>query len=149
MAIELRQAEDDDYEFVRRTHHSGLRHYVEDMVGEWDEAYQDERFAGQYAIEETRIILRDDVPVGWLARREDDDEIFLTEMYVAPEHRNQGIGTRVLRDLIDEARRGGKAVVLGVMKNSRARELYAREGFEVVGEDEHKYFMRLGAGDEE
>ncbi len=148
MTIGYRKAGPDDYEFVRRIHHQTIGEYVEDMFGAWDEPYQDERFAGQYKAEETWIILRDGTAVGWLAKRELPEEIFLTELYVAPEHQNRGIGTRVLRDLIAEARRDDKAVSLGVMKNNPSRRLYAREGFEVVGENEHKYFMRHGhAGD--
>ncbi len=148
MAIGLRKAGPDDHEFVRRIHHLGIREYVEDMFGEWDEPYQDERFAGQYRVAETWIILRDGAEVGWLGKRELPKEIFLTELNVAPEHQNQGIGTRVLRDLIAEARRDDKTVSLGVMTNNPARRLYAREGFEMVGENKHKHFMRHGhAGD--
>ncbi len=147
MTIGYRMAGPDDYDFVRRVHHLGIREYVEDMFGAWDEPYQDERFAGQYKAEETWIILRDGTAVGWLGKRALPGECFVTELYFTPEHQNQGIGTRVLRDLIAEARRGDKSVSLGVMKNNPSRRLYAREGFEVVGENEHKYFMKTSAGD--
>ncbi len=148
MTIGFRKAGPDDYDFVRRVHHLGLREYVEDFFGAWDEPYQDERFAGQYVAEEAWIILRDGTAVGWLGKRALPEEIFLTELYVAPEHQNQGIGTRVLRDLIAEAGRADKAVSLGVMKNNPSRRLYEREGFEMAGENEYKYFMRHGhAGD--
>ena len=33
------------------------------------------------------------------------------------------------------------------MKNNPSCRLYAREGFEIVGENEHKYFMKTSAGD--
>ncbi len=146
MTIGLRKAGPDDHEFVRRVLHLGIREYVEDMFGEWDEPYQDERFTGQYRVEETWIILRDGAEVGWLGKRELPEEIFLTELNVAPEHQNQGIGTRVLRDLIAEAGRGDKTVSLGVMKNNPSRRLYEREGFEMAGENEYKYFMKCDRG---
>ena len=147
MTIGYRKAGPDDYDFVRRIHHQTIGEYVEDMFGAWDEPNQDERFAGQYKSEETWIILRRGSEVGWLGKRALPEEIFLTELYIAPEHQNRGIGTRVLRDLIAEARRGDKCVSLGVMKNNPSRRLYEREGFEVVGENEYKYFMKTSAGD--
>ncbi len=146
MTIGYRKAGPDDYDYVRRVHHQTIREYVEDLFGAWDEPYQDERFAGQYVAEEAWIILRDGTAVGWLGKRALPDEIFLTELYVAPEHRNQGIGARVLRDLIAEARRGDKCVSLGVMKNHPSRRLYEREGFEMAGENEYKYFMKCDRG---
>ena len=146
MTIGYRKAGPDDYDFVRRVHHLGLREYVEDFFGAWDEPYQDERFAGQYKAEEAWIILRDGTAVGWLGKRALPEEIFLTELYVAPEHQNRGIGTRVLRDLIAEAGRGDKTVILGVMKNNPSRRLYEREGFEMAGENEYKYFMKCDRG---
>ncbi len=145
MTIELREAAPEDYDFVRSVHHRTMQGYVKDFFGPWTQDYQDQRFARTYKIEEARIITHDGMDVGWLARRDLPQQIFLTEFYIAPEHQNQRIGTRILRDLIAEARRKNKSVNLGVLKNNPARYLYEREGFKVVGENDYKFLMTLDA----
>ena len=145
MTIQLREAAPEDYDFVRSVHHRTMQGYVKDFFGSWDQDHQDQRFAQNYKIGETRIIMHDAKDVGWLARRDLPQEIFLTEFYIAPEHQNRGTGTQVLRDLIAEARRKNKSVNLGVLKNNPARYLYEREGFKVVGENDYKFLMKLDA----
>ena len=52
---------------------------------------------------------------------------------VVPEARGQGIGTTLLRALVEEARRGGfPALSLSVEEDNAAARLYTREGFERV-----------------
>ena len=145
MLIELRMAVPDDYEFVRRVLHVTTRDYVEDFFGPWDQDYQDQRFAEEYTIEETWIIIRGGTEVGWLAKQNLPQEIILIHFYIAPEHQKLGTGTQVLRDLIAEARKRNKAVSLGVMKNNPARRLYEREGFIVIGENDYKFLMKIDA----
>ena len=57
----------------------------------------------------------------------------------------QGIGTRVMQIVIEEAQRQSKAVTLGVVKINPARRLYERLGFRTTGEDEYKLYMRREA----
>jgi len=63
-------------------------------------------------------------------------------MFVVPAQQRRGIGTRVLRMLIDEWTPTGRPVVLGVLKNNPARRLYDRLRFIVTGETEMKFMMR-------
>ncbi len=142
MGIELREAAPEDYHFVRQIYHRTMKGYVEEVFGPWDEDDQDRRFARTYEMEETWVLVRDGTDIGWLAKRNLPQEIFLTAFYIAPEHQNRGTGTQVLRDLIAEVRQKKKNVSLGVMKNNPVRRLYEREGFRVVGEDAYKYFMK-------
>ena len=145
MTIQLRKAAPEDYDFVRRVHHRTMQGYVEDFFGPWDQDYQDQRFDQNYKIEEARIITHNGKHVGWLARRDLPQDIFLTQFYITPEHQNRGTGTQVLRDLIAEARRKDTSVNLGVLKSNPARRLYEREGFKVVGENDYKFLMKLEA----
>ncbi len=62
-----------------------------------------------------------------------------------PEHRGKGLGEALLRDLMDEAEAGGKAVSIHVEKFNPAMRLYRRLGFETV-EDKGVYdLMRWSA----
>lgn len=66
-------------------------------------------------------------------------------IFVAAEARGQGVGTKLLSAIKAEALRTGMTEVqLDVIDtNPRARELYAREGFRVVGEEETGPFRHL------
>ena len=58
-------------------------------------------------------------------------DAFVDEMYLVPEHRGKGIGTKVLKTLIARARElGARALHLEVARdNERARRLYRSMGF--------------------
>ena len=141
MRVTLRKATLGDREFAQKINHQTMKGYVEDLFGEWNVTYQDDRFTRYFKPEGTWVIMRQDLGVGWLKRRETDEEIHLAEIYIAPTHQGLGIGTQILRDLKLEARSKGKFVSLGVLKNNPARQLYEREGFHVIGENNYKLFM--------
>ncbi|MBV9866855.1 MAG: ribosomal protein S18-alanine N-acetyltransferase [Abitibacteriaceae bacterium] len=63
----------------------------------------------------------------------DDGEV--THIAVAPEARQQGVGSTLLQEMISECRqRGAEKVFLEVRpSNERARRLYERLGFQKVG----------------
>jgi ribosomal protein S18 acetylase RimI-like enzyme len=75
---------------------------------------------------------------GWLQVGESPDSIYLGQLYLAPSLQNRSIGTAVEGQ--GKARRG--ALTLDVMKNNRARLLYERLGFRVIGESKYKLKMR-------
>ena len=104
--------------------------------------------------------LRDDAGLvalasGWLVV----DELHITAVAVAPERRQQGLGSRVLRALLVEAASlGARHATLEVAAgNSAALALYARQGFQTAGvrrgyyrngEDALIQWMRVQGADE-
>jgi ribosomal protein S18 acetylase RimI-like enzyme len=54
-------------------------------------------------------------------------EIYLGRIEIHPDYQGRGIGTRLIRTLIDEARQNGQDLVLDVLTvNHRAQILYQR-----------------------
>jgi ribosomal protein S18 acetylase RimI-like enzyme len=143
--IVLRPAQATDLAFCRRITHDTMRWIVEQLFG-WDETQQIEKFARQWNIDEVRIITVAAEAVGWLQTAPVEDAVFLKQIYLDRPFQRQGVGTRVMQIIIDEARRDGKAVTLGVIKINPARHLYQRLGFRTTGEDEYKFYMRREAG---
>ena len=109
-------------------------HYAD--VADFDEAAWRSRIAGQHHIQ-ARI--GDDV-VGSVGVFEDpaepDDTLTLVAMYVTARARGRGVGDRLVRAVLDEARtRGRHQVVLEVTGgNDPAIGLYERMGFRFTGE---------------
>jgi ribosomal protein S18 acetylase RimI-like enzyme len=80
------------------------------------------------------IVVRDGQPVGQLWVHRTRDEVRMLDVALLPEHRGAGVGTRLITDLIAEARARKLPVRLHVLVDSPARRLYERLGFYPVGE---------------
>lgn len=142
MEFTLRSASDQDRQFLYALHCRTMREVIE-KTWEWDEAWQrndfDRRF-GEYAVS---IIEREGRPAGALWLESKPDSIYIHELQVLPEYQGRGIGTAVVRRLIDEASRNGLSVTLSVVAaNPRAKLLYERLGFEVTEFDAPFFRMR-------
>ena len=92
------------------------------------------------------IIVCDSRDCGWLLMAGDASFSHIVEIMIAPAFRGQGIGSEMLRGLMDEAKRDGIPLQLTVNKNNvNARRLYTRLGFKVTGDDEVQFSMEFSA----
>jgi GNAT superfamily N-acetyltransferase len=87
------------------------------------------------------VILRDGEPVGRLYVHRQREEIRIVDISLLPEHRGQGVGTRLLRVLIEESRQTGKPVRIHVERMSPALGLYQRLGFRLLEDRGVHWFM--------
>lgn len=139
--IELRPATADDLDFLYRLHRATLKEYVAQTWG-WNEGWQRQRFEQRFDPAACRVIQFKKRHAGVVSVVEYEGEIFLANIAVTPDLQGQGIGTSVIQQVLDEAKRSGKPVVLQVLKVNPARRLYERLGFSVTGENETHYFMK-------
>jgi ribosomal protein S18 acetylase RimI-like enzyme len=94
---------------------------------------QRQGYRQQYSTLQERLILRDGSAVGWVIVHCTDAVVCCVDLAIAPEARNGGIGTGVLRGLQREA--GDRPLTLTVLRlNVRALALYNRLGFRTVSE---------------
>jgi ribosomal protein S18 acetylase RimI-like enzyme len=89
---------------------------------------------------EFSVILEGDRPVGRLYVARWPEEIRIVDIALLPEHRNAGIGSALLGDLISESVASGKPLSIHVERFNPALRLYERLGFEVV-EDKGVYLL--------
>jgi ribosomal protein S18 acetylase RimI-like enzyme len=80
------------------------------------------------------IITLGDQPVGRSLVDRSNDEIHVIDIALLPEYRNTGLGTTLMRELLDESVATGRAVRLHVFKPSRAVQFYERLGFRKIGD---------------
>lgn len=114
-----------------RVHLECMRRYVEATWG-WDEAEQHRRFHDAFAARRPQLIIAGDARVGVLDVDYATTPVRLLNVQVAPQFQRRGLGTRVIRDVLERA--STNAVWLQVLKANPARALYGRLGFEQVGE---------------
>ena len=91
------------------------------------------------------IITRDEAPVGRLyIDRGGVREIRLVDIILLPTLTGQGIGSAIVRALLDEAARTARFVGLHVESDNPARRLYRRLGFADRGLDGPYHYMTWG-----
>jgi len=144
MTLTFRPATAADIEYARSLYFETMRWIIERLFG-WDEAVEDEKFAKQFVLDETRIIAAGGADVGWLQVSVRKDCVFLGQLYIDPEHQRRGLGTQAIRMVIAQADTLGLPVRLGVVRFNPALELYERLGFRTVGEDQYKFYLERPA----
>ena len=79
-----------------------------------------------------QIILCEDRPIGRILVYRSEHEIRLVDIALLPEHRQGGIGSSLIRELLVEAEATEKPVTLQVDKHNPAARLYERLGFSKI-----------------
>jgi ribosomal protein S18 acetylase RimI-like enzyme len=136
--VNLRPARAGDDELLRRVYAS----VREDELAavRWSAAEKDAFLRHQFDAQDTHyrehyegatfdVIEVDGEPVGRLYVARWAEEIRIMDIALLPEHRGRGIGTHILRGLLEEASLTGKRVSIHVEMNNPALRLYERLGF--------------------
>jgi GNAT superfamily N-acetyltransferase len=138
--IVLRTACDDDVAFARNLYFETMREIIDRLFG-WDQSREEKNFARFFKLNEVRIIAADGEDVGWIQEQISERNINLGSLYIAPSMQGRGIGTQVLRMLLESAAGESKSMTLAVVKINPARQFYEKCGFRTTHEDEHKLYM--------
>jgi ribosomal protein S18 acetylase RimI-like enzyme len=136
----LRPARPEDFDYCAGLYFEEMENPIKGL-----NLNRDAQFAGfrqRWDVMQVRIITLDGTDIGWLQSFVKDDALFVAQLFVDGALRRQGIGTEVVKGLIEEAARAGRAVTLGVVKTNPAQRLYERLGFRTTHDDERKFYMR-------
>jgi ribosomal protein S18 acetylase RimI-like enzyme len=136
----LRPARPEDFDYCARLYFEGMENMIRELNLNMEA--QIAGFRQRWDVTQVRIITLDGTDIGWLQSFVNDDALFLGQLFVDGALRRQGIGTQIVKGLIEEAARAGQALTLGVVKTNRALRLYERLGFRTTHEDERKFYMR-------
>jgi ribosomal protein S18 acetylase RimI-like enzyme len=137
----LRPARPEDFDFAWALYR-GLMKEMSREFGLWHESVQRAMIRSAMSSDEASVIMAGDQPAGWVQIQDSEDAIYVHHLYIADGHQGRGIGTRLLKNTLREARKHAKPAHLWVMRNNaRARQLYQRLGFRVVDEDRVKFHL--------
>jgi ribosomal protein S18 acetylase RimI-like enzyme len=151
MILSLRDEQPVDEKFVRRL-------VIETVATElgadaWPEPMRSQLLEMQFASRRngiradfqsgrSSIIEADGEDAGWLVVADLEGEVRIVEIMVAASARGRGIGSAVLRQVLERAEHAGKPARLHVnAANMGAIRLYERLGFRRTGGDEVSYLM--------
>lgn len=148
--VSFRQIQDSDRDFLFALYAS-TREW-EFQLTTWSEADKRDFLTRQFDAQDRsyrmsnpgaafRIIQMDGADIGRLYVDRQDDCLRIIEFTIAPDWRGRGIGTDILRALMNEAHGGKVPVRLSVEKNSPAINLYRRHEFAITGDMRSHFAM--------
>lgn len=140
--ITLREAIQSDQQFVNDLTRETMRSYVEDT---WLDEESCEHY---YAINSfkqlsTQIICKYNEPIGRITLAHNKNEVIVDAIHLVATVQGQGLGSKLLNIIIEDAVKQEKSVSLIVLKSNPAWQLYKRLGFLIYEETTERYYMRL------
>lgn len=138
----LRPAESGDFEALFAIYREGRQRSQERALGAWDAVDARRAFAALFREVDLQVVESRGATIGAMAVAWEADPVELVSLDVAPEARGRGWGTLLVRDLVRQARRRNRDVVVHLERTAAARRLFAHLGFERVAEDATTFVMR-------
>lgn len=142
MIYNLQPYKQGDYDFVFNVKKVCYKRYVEENFGEWDDDVQYEMFDSflKTSAKDIFVICVGDEKIGFVNGLNVDDETYEQgNICILPEYQNQGIGTKILKDIFEQHK--NQTIKLRVFKQNPAKSLYERLGFVVCGETKSHFIM--------
>lgn len=90
---------------------------------------------------EFNIITFNKINIGRLYTCESEKEIRLIDISLLPKYRGKGIGTRILKNLIEKSNTTGKVLNLHVLQTSPALKLYKLLNFKITENNNSHFYM--------
>jgi ribosomal protein S18 acetylase RimI-like enzyme len=144
MVIEMKDyAQGIEDSFLYAVYKKSMQVYVAQTYG-WDEDLQKNGFLDSLKTGTTKSVVLNCVDVGLINYTIDCWKLSLRMICILPEWQGLGIGTAILRQIIDLAKEIQKPIYLSVMKsNVHALRWYQEIGFQKVEENPHKVTLLL------
>ena len=133
--LKLVPAEESHYEFSYQITIAAYRHYIEEMWG-WDEKAAREFHVQNWKNKRPKIILYDKQSIGTIYINENKDHIEIEQFILKSEFQNQGIGSYILKDIMNKADSSELTIKLMYLRQNPVASLYSRMGFQVVKDDD-------------
>ncbi|ARC36464.1 N-acetyltransferase [Paracoccus yeei] len=130
----LRSARPDEFAFAEAIYINAMRPLMEQLDA-WDEPLRRAAIRRSFKAADSCIITLGGRDIGWMQVTERDADYNLAQIQILEEYCGLGIGTRIIRDLLDKAARQGRTVSLSAVRTNRAIGLYQRLGFRIIDPD--------------
>ena len=103
---------------------------------------QKRHYAAEYPQSRHDLICADGIPVGRIYLDRDASRFYILDITVLPQHRNAGIGSFLLRQLLQEAAESSKPVNIYVENFNPSLRLFKRLGFQVAEENGFQLLLK-------
>ena len=137
----LRPAHSGDRLFVQAVYFQTQRYLIEALFGWRGDETEAEKFDEVYDAATAQIVVVDGLDSGWMSVARRSDHIELGHLYLVRRVQNRGVGTEIVRGLIEEAYEASVPLRLSTATLNPALKLYRRLGFRETGTDEFKTYL--------
>jgi ribosomal protein S18 acetylase RimI-like enzyme len=142
--IQFRPVAEKDYNFGYLVKKETLKNYVEETWGCWDEENEKNDYHKEFTVKNAFIIIYKNIDVGWLECIYLENTINLHKIYILSEYQNKGIGSKIIKQIINEGKEKNIPVIVKVLKcNIKAQKLYEKLGFKKYDEAKNHFFMKV------
>ena len=138
-----RKASEADRAFAFDVKKQALGPYIKQVWG-WDEEIQVVFFEKEFNPSLLEIITYENQNIGTIEVLFNSERILINKFYILPDFQGHGIGSKILKDEIANARKRGLCLRLGVLRINPAVRFYERHGFTKVEENETHWIMEWG-----
>ncbi|MDD3370508.1 MAG: GNAT family N-acetyltransferase [Alphaproteobacteria bacterium] len=132
--FEFRKAAETDLPFLVRLRADAMRAHILSAGMEYDDELQMQRVMDNFDC--AQIIRLEGKDIGLLKVDRASDPWMLKQIQLRPEYQNKGLGEKILRQILGDAREKSVDVGLQVYKNNPAKRFYERAGFNEVGRND-------------
>ncbi|MCG9577083.1 GNAT family N-acetyltransferase [Vibrio tubiashii] len=136
-----RPAQLSDYEFLFELKKAAEFEPIKAVFG-WDESMQRDIHHSEWSQAKPTIIEVDGRSVGSYLVQKHDTHWDFGRFFLLPEAQGKGVGTKILRLILDQADNANMPVQLCYLQGNRVGQLYRRLGFTVISEDAQFVHMR-------
>ncbi len=155
MTTTLRPITPQDMDFLYQVYASTRE--TEMAVVDWTAAQKEAFLQMQFTAQHTHyqeyfgdasfdLILLDGEAVGRLYLHQRKDEFRIIDLALLTQHRGKGIGSALMRDILDQAAQADLPVRIHAEKNNPALDLYYRLGFREIGDEGLSWLMEWKPG---
>lgn len=147
--LRFRKISEDDLAFLLKVYHSTRVRELNMLP--WTQAQKEQFITQQFQAQHSYyqkeypdaaydIIQFKNQDIGRLYLHERTDEFRIIDIGILPEYQRKGIGTHILKTILEDAANKSKAVRIHVEKNNPALQLYTRLRFREI-EDKGVYLL--------
>jgi len=138
--IELIPSDKSYREFSYQVKKEAEGDYITEIWG-WDEKIQRDFHTDDWNKRRPKIITYDGKPIGTICIMEYDEYIDVKQFFIMPEYQNKGIGSYLLKGVLDTADRTSRITKLAFLQINPVASLYKRNNFVTVDVKNHFCFM--------
>lgn len=144
MNMNFRKCEFSDLEYILKLKEQTMKWYIEILYG-WDIDVQREKTKQELDkhINDMRIILVDNKDAGLTTFYKEDDKYIVGLIMVDPIHQGKGMGSKIINDYINIARKENTDIYIKTYKLNPAKKLYERLGFKQYNEDNTHVYLSI------
>jgi len=142
MEYHLIDAKPSDAQWVNELTINTMRPWVE---ASWkEESYRQHYYdLNSFDLETTKIIIVGTKRAGRISCEKNEKNLTLADLHLIPDFHGSGLGTKIIKDTINEAFSKGLGVELKCLRTNPVQGLYLRLGFKLIDQDEKRLYYRL------